>query len=270
MINEKQNISNYEYRKVIEDILNYIEVNKISSGTIPQYLYKDIDYLENLTIYIIPNTKNSNTDFSKTKKIENKLHNVIINIGYSSIEDIRASLYHELNHIYELYIYSVNNLDIRKYKKGSFSPNIIHMSFTKDEELNTNLNIIFYRFFSNTEFHSFINGIYGELKNNPNIHCFNDVKNTYHYIEYQKYLNIFHNLRQIFNDINIKSLKIFMLFILKINLSKYSNGEIYSYIRKRISYCLNKIDRSFKKLYYLSISEHYHILNFNEFINERY
>lgn len=221
LVVEKLHIAAFDYSKVIDEIIEYIEDyifisdfnSKTSSGklgwkfTIPEYITKKIDFIKKLEINV------SVVSLSKEGDTKNKFGEGEINfgdfhfitggkIGYIkmnihgiSIDDelvdytIRNTLYHELNHAYEVYrrqetfedngdLKVIPSVDADKRKS-------VQLNLTNDKYGHM-MQSIFYRLWDKSELSAAATSVYSFLKSNggERSRLSIDLLNTQAYHEY--------------------------------------------------------------------------------------
>lgn len=237
IINIVKEIQNQLYLK-LEDIddKSYFKIYIQNDDT------KSIDFIDNLSISIDCYSETLNQKYLDNLDIggsvitplnialtqQNQLPNIDIKIGVLFDDNGKIkqgvlcnTLYHELNHLYELYIDLMKNNRSYFHNKSS----VIGNTFWSNNE---DIDRIIYRLFSTTEMNALVASVYGDcVEMNINYQNYNEkIQQTQAWIEYQYIKNNYQNVVQNLNEEEIQKLK---LFFKQHNIILWKNNSIDSF-----------------------------------------
>ena len=250
---EERGVASFPYRKVVDEIFEYIKDYAVSlkneettvTFDIPENITKKIDFINILSIKV---TLNNCLDISKTmnhgagtsqfsisqRLINDKLSfgNITLTCfahkGYLIGRTVYGCTYHELNHYWEAYCDLKQNGYYKRYynqayKSSESSNNAIDIFSNKT--LNDLFNNILYRLFSETEFNALVSSVYGDLEAiySKREDFKEDIKKTAAYVLYNAFSKNYKALYSYIDENNITKIK--NLFNnLGITLNPYSNS----------------------------------------------
>lgn len=203
VLKEERGVAAYKYKGVVDEIISYCNEyvkpgnvvssffknifggNKKYKITVPREITKKIDFIENLDVVITleemgsPDVTNSGGGyiqyfkgpdgyFTKDGKI---CHGKIVVEGYHHngkilTRTITNTIYHELNHAYDVWNRKKAKLFVDEYSsdvnKGYYVKD--NLVFSSNERVNNFFREIFYRLFIPTELNAMVSGVYGDLR----------------------------------------------------------------------------------------------------------
>lgn len=208
IINEKKGVALYDHRYIMTNIINYISDYIKHRGlpaffTIPTEILH-FDFIKKIVIIIsIDNIKldiSGKARYSDNIKLtdDGKIDKIIIYLegGMNDkkeldIYGLSSTLYHEFNHIYEIYMDLLTKKNIDRFNKSIKKSKIKVDDIFSGKAVIECFETIIYRLFSETEFNALVASIYGYLRiSHPMKH------RVYDHIKYTKYHKILENIEK--------------------------------------------------------------------------
>ena len=206
---EERGLAAIPHKEVVNKILNYcqkqtcdLKAGDYKSFVVPHQIVKTIDIVENLEIEVNITDVTEDHSFNGSGMVSLKNHVgwnnnkidyakiVIKAYSYNGIlfdRTILSSLYHELNHLYDMWhdLSKTGNLS-RIGKSLKKTGDIRRCVITNDDDTNSLIYEIVYRLFSETELNALISNVYGDLQGMKSIRkdFGGDLKKTKAYMIY--------------------------------------------------------------------------------------
>lgn len=232
VLKEERGVAGHKYKEVVDEIVKYCQENigprnpisaffKNLTGksdtykiTIPHEITSKIDFIETLDINItfsemgskvvIISGGGSINIFRKNSSNftdDGKLAHAVINLdafhyhGEILTRTLTNSLYHELNHGYDVWSRGVRGVAnyVNDINRGyAVKDNVV---FSSNSDINQLFQEIFYRLFIPTEFNALVSGVYGDLRgmNSSRENFRKDIHNTQAGWVLDKFTNNFDN-----------------------------------------------------------------------------
>lgn len=178
---------------ILEDIISFILRKKMTTFEVPKNLTRNISFIKELKIKIVINDCEYSNGAAEVDNevdlVDDKLSRAIIYIELSRNEKSRKQklysiLYHEVNHLFEIYKDLLKNDNIDRFSKVA-KRSVDDLIVFGNEQLDEAFTNLIYRLFSETEINAMISGLYGELRSGAKLEdtdayiVWNDIKKYY-------------------------------------------------------------------------------------------